>query len=73
MSSFNVPSTLEFHSNGGTYPPHGLITPGDHGPYVVVTTWIMMCLTVLALLARLGTRRNLSKDNIIITTAAVRE
>lgn len=71
MSSGNIPSTLEFHSNGGTYPPHGLITPNDHGPFVVVTTWVTMCLMFLTLAARLGTRRNLSQDNIIITLAAV--
>ena len=71
MSSGSLPPTLKFHNNGGTYPPHGNITLNDHGPYVVVTTWIFMCLSVLALCARLGTRRNLGKDNIIITTAAV--
>ena len=69
MSS--IPSTLRFHSNGGTYPPHGNITPYDHGAYVVVTAWIFMCFTVLSLLARLGTRRALSKDNVVITVAAV--
>lgn len=72
MSSSSIPSTLNFHSNGGTYPPHGFITRDDHGPYVVVTTWIMMCLMVLALLARLGTRRHISEDNVLITVAAVR-
>ncbi|KAI4154929.1 MAG: hypothetical protein L6R39_001326 [Caloplaca ligustica] len=71
MSSHSIPSTLNFHSNGGTYPPHGIITPSDHGPIVVVTTWVMMCLTSLTLMARLGTRRSLSKDNLIITLAAL--
>ncbi len=71
MSSAKIPSALDFHSNGGTYPPHGLITPDNHGPRVVVTTWIMMCLMCLTLIARLGTRRDLGKGNVIITTAAV--
>ncbi|KAL9014490.1 MAG: hypothetical protein Q9173_000870 [Seirophora scorigena] len=71
MSAESIPSTLEFDSNGGTYPPHGLITPGDHGPFVVVTTWVKMCLMVLTLAARLATRRNWSRDNITITVAAV--
>ena len=71
MSSSKIPSTLNFHSNGGTYPPHGLITPDNHGPRVVVTTWIMMCLMSLTLIARLVTRRDLGKGNIIITAAAV--
>lgn len=70
MSS-SRPKELHFHSNGGTYPPHGLITANDHGPYVVVTTWIMMCLMSLALIARLATRWNLAIDNLIITVAGV--
>lgn len=72
MSSSNIPSKLDFHSNGGTYPPHGRLTPDNQGPRVVVTTWIMMCLMSLTLIARLGTRRDLLKENIIIMTAAVR-
>ena len=72
MSSSEIPSALNFHSNGGTYPPHGLITPDNHGPRVVVTTWIMMCLMSLTLIARLATRRDSGKGNMIITTAAVR-
>ena len=73
MSSGSLPSTLVFHSNGGTYPPHGNITDNDHGPYVVVSIWIFECLAVLALLARLGTRRHLGKDNVLITLATVRK
>lgn len=71
MSSHSIPSTLDFHSNGGTYPPHGIITANNHGPIVVVVTWVMMCLMALTLIARLGTRRNVSKDNLLITIAAV--
>ena len=71
MSSSKVPSTLNFHSNGGTYPPHGVISPNDHGPIVVVTTWVMMCLMSLTLIARLVTRHDLGTSNITITTAAV--
>lgn len=71
MSSQSIPSALNFHSNGGTFPPHGLITANDHGPYVVVTTWIMMCIMMLAVLTRLATRRTWAKDNITIAAAAV--
>lgn len=42
MSSHSLPATLHFDSKGGTYPPYGIITANDHGPYVIATTWIMM-------------------------------
>ncbi|KAI9843987.1 MAG: hypothetical protein M1838_002393 [Thelocarpon superellum] len=38
------------------YPPHGQVTPTDHGAYVVITTWITMCLMSLAVLTRMLTR-----------------
>lgn len=37
-------------------PPHGKITPQDHGGYIVIMTWIMMSLMSLTVLARLLTR-----------------
>ena len=71
MSSSNLPLTLSFHGNGGAYPPHGIATVNNHGPYVVVANWIMMCLMVLAVAARVGSRWNLGKDNVVIFAAAV--
>ena len=71
MSSDSLPDQLIFHGNGGTYPPHGVITPDDHGPYVVVTTWIFTCLAVLSVIARFGTRRSPDVDNIIVFVAIV--
>ncbi|KAI4219583.1 MAG: hypothetical protein L6R36_008222 [Xanthoria steineri] len=41
MSESNLPDNLIFHGNGGSYPPHGRITAENHGPAVVVATWIM--------------------------------
>lgn len=72
MASTDLPPKLSFSGNGGYYPPHGTITPNDHGAYVVVTSWIMMCLTGLSVLSRLSMRRNLGKDNIAIIIASVR-
>jgi hypothetical protein len=37
-------------------PPHGKITSGNHGAYIVIMTWIMMSLMSLTVLARLLTR-----------------
>ena len=73
MSSAELPAKLTFHGNGGTFPPYGIITSDDHGPFVVVTTWTMICLSVLALSVRVGTRRMLSADNVAISTAMVRQ
>ena len=72
MSEPYLPDFLEFHGNGGSFPPHGTITASDHGPAVVVATWIMACLMGLAVIARLGTRPNLDKDCVAICVACVR-
>ena len=72
MSESNLPDSLVFHGNGGSYPPHGTITASDHGPAVVVATWIMMCLMALAVTARFGTRHVLEKDGVAICVACVR-
>ena len=72
MSHDGLPKKLSFHGNGGSYPPHGVITATDHGPAVVVTTWIMFSLMGLSVLARFGIRRNFSADNILIFAATVR-
>lgn len=61
-----------FHGNGGSYPPHGTITASDHGPAVVVATWIMICLMGLSVIARFGSRYNFDKSNVIICIACVR-
>jgi hypothetical protein len=75
MASNILPSDLSFSSNGGSYPPHGLITAQDHGPYVVVADWIFMCIMVLSVATRLGTRartlHRMDADNLLIVAAAV--
>lgn len=72
MSETVLPDDLVFHGNGGFYPPFGVITSKDHGPAVVVSTWIMMCLMGLAVIARFGTRHNLgNKDSVAIGIACV--
>lgn len=72
MSESSLPENILFHGNGGTYPPYGTITASDHGPAVVVATWIMTCLMGLAIIARFGTRHSLDKDSIAIGVACVR-
>ena len=69
MSALNLPEQLVFKGNGGTYPPHGIITASDHGPVVVTFNWIMFSLTGLAVVARLGTRRSFSMDGLGIIAA----
>lgn len=72
MSESNLPDVLQFHGNGGSFPPHGTITANDHGPAVVVATWIMICLMVLAVVSRFGTRHTFEKDGAAIFVACVR-
>ena len=72
MSASDLPDVLEFHGNGGSFPPYGTITASDHGPAVVVATWIMICLMVLAVISRFGTRRTFEKDGPAICVACVR-
>ena len=71
MSDSGLPDVLKFHGNGGSFPPYGTITASDHGPAVVVATWIMMCLMVLAVISRFGTRRTFEKDGAAICVACV--
>lgn len=56
---------------------HGKITPSDHGPYVVVTAYIMMVTAILFLLTRLITKalatRSLKLDDCLIILATVNE
>ncbi|ERF74097.1 hypothetical protein EPUS_06366 [Endocarpon pusillum Z07020] len=56
-------------------PPHGAITESDHGGYVVIAGWIMMCFFSLSVLTRLMTRfipvRVYGSDDIIIAIAMV--
>lgn len=72
MSELNLPENLVFNGNGGTYPPYGIITANDHGPAVVVATWILFSLMGLAVIARLGTRRSFEKHGVVIFFASVR-
>lgn len=71
MSESNLPDDLVFHGNGGSYPPYGSITATDHGPAVVVATWILVCLVGLAVIARFGTRPKFGRDSLTISMACV--
>lgn len=55
---------------------HGEITPVDHGPYVVVTAYIIMVTMLIFVLTRLITKalatRALHIDDYFIITSAVR-
>ena len=73
MSESALPDELVFHGNGGTFPPHGVITATDHGALVVVASWILMCLMALTVIARVGTRQNVKdSDSLAICAASVR-
>lgn len=71
MSESSLPDELIFHGNGGSYPPHGIITASDHGPAVVVANWIMACLMGLAVLARFGSRSAFDANSVTICVACV--
>ena len=70
MSESALPDELVFHGNGGTFPPHGVITAFNHGPSVVVASWILMCLMALTVLARIGTRQNVQDSHSLAICAA---
>ena len=73
MSESALPDELVFHGNGGTFPPHGVITSIDHGASVIVASWIFMCLMALTVIARVGTRQNIKdNDSLAICAASVR-
>ena len=59
----------------GTLPPLEKITPDNHGPYVIITDYILMFLTiifvVIRLVARYITRRILRLDDFFLVTATV--
>ena len=71
MAESDLPEQLIFRGNGGYYPPHGVITSSDHGPAVVVTTWILICLMGISVMARFGTRRVLDREGGAICAAFV--
>jgi hypothetical protein len=56
-------------------PPHGAITDDDHGGYVVIVGWIMMCFFSLAVAIRIVTRfmpvRVYGTDDIVIGLSTV--
>jgi hypothetical protein len=58
-------------------PAHGAITDDDHGAYVVIAGWIMMCFFSLSVITRILTRfipvRVYGTDDVIIGISAVRE
>ena len=70
MSESALPDTLVFKGNGGTFPPHGVITDIDHGASVVVASWIFMCLMALTVLARFGSRQNIKDGHSLAICAA---
>ena len=70
MSESALPDTLVFKGNGGTFPPHGVITAIDHGASVVVASWIFMCLMALTVLARFGSRQNIEDGHSLAICAA---
>ena len=72
MSGLNLPDHLVFHGNGGKDPPYGTITSKNHGPAIVVTVWILVCIMGLAVAARFGTRRNMDSSGVSICIASVR-
>ena len=71
MSESDLPKQLNFRGNGGTYPPHAVITADDHGPVVVVATWILSCLMTVSCMARFGTRRVFDREGAAICVAVV--
>jgi hypothetical protein len=56
-------------------PPHGAITDDDHGGYVVIAGWTMMCFFSLAVIIRILTRfmpvRVYGTDDIVIGLSTV--
>lgn len=55
-------------------PPHWVITDDDHGPYVIIATWTMMCFMVMTVTARLARKisiRAWGLDDYLISAAAV--
>lgn len=76
MSSDSLPEHLSFSGNGGSFPPHGRITTNDHGPYVVIVSWVLICVMVLSVVTRLGTRVKTildpGKDTLVILIGTVR-
>jgi len=60
----------------GTLPPLEKVTADNHGPYVIITDYILMFLTiifvVIRLVARYVTGRILRLDDFFLMTATVR-
>lgn len=57
-------------------PPHWVINDSDHGGYVIIASWTMMCymvITVIVRLVRKATIRSWSLDDNIIAAASVRK
>lgn len=77
MPEMSSPILSESHPSSiySLSPPHGAITESDHGGYVVIAGWIMMCFFSLSVLTRLMTRfipvRVYGSDDIIIAIAMV--
>lgn len=54
-------------------PPHWVISESDHGGYVIIASWTMMCymvITVIVRLARMATIRSWSMDDNVIAGAS---
>jgi hypothetical protein len=56
-------------------PPHGAITDDDHGAYVVIAGWIMMCFFCMSVITRILTRfipvRVYGTDDVVIGISTV--
>ncbi|KAK6951348.1 hypothetical protein Daesc_007882 [Daldinia eschscholtzii] len=63
----------EFPIGGGTYPPFGVITDGNHGSYVIIATWILACISVLSVIVRIIVRtwrsQYFERDNGLLVVA----
>jgi hypothetical protein len=68
-SKYHLPSIYDLS------PPHGAITDDDHGGYVVIVAWIMMCFFSLSVITRILTRfvpvRLHGVDDIVIAVSTV--
>ena len=72
--SYGAIPNVQFTINGGQFPPHGLITDVDSGPYAVVVTWMFASISMLAVAVRILTRRSTNcadRDGLLITAAEV--
>ena len=56
---------------------HAILSPDNRGPYVIITSYIMMCIMILSTVARLRPTRKTftqapSLDGVLLICASVR-